>query len=170
MPVMSAPAPELRIRRAVAADVDDVRRIVERAYEQYVPRMGRKPAPMLDDYHDLIGRGVVDVAVGADDRVIGVVVLWPEVDHLYVDNIAVDPDVRGTGAGGALLAHADAVARAAGRSEIRLYTNAAMTENLDYYPRRGFIETHRAEDAGYHRVYFSRAVPASAPDPPGPTR
>ena len=40
--------------------------------------------------------------------------------------------------------------------EIRLYTNAKMTENIRYYPRRGFRETHRACDAGYQRVYFSR--------------
>lgn len=151
----------IRIRSAVAADVHDVRRIVERAYERYVPRMGRKPAPMLADYGELIGRGVVDVAVAADDQLIGVIVLWPETDHLYVDNIAVDPAVRGSGAGGALLAHADEAARAAGRSEIRLYTNEAMTENLDYYPRRGFTETHRAEADGYHRVYFSRPVPST---------
>lgn len=52
--------------------------------------------------------------------------------------------VQGSGAGGALLAYADEAARAAGRSEIRLYTNEAMTENLEYYPRRGFAETHRA--------------------------
>ncbi len=151
-----------RIRPAVPLDSDAVRRIVEAAYERYVARMGKRPAPMLDDYGELIGRGVVDVAV-AGDRVVGVIVLWPEADHLYVDNIAVDPAIQGSGAGGALLAHADEAARAAGRSEIRLYTNEAMTENLDYYPRRGFTETHRAEADGYHRVYFSRPVPPIAP-------
>ena len=99
----------LRIRPATANEAGDVRRIVEAAYGHYVPRMGKKPAPMLADYDELIGRGVVDVAVAAGDRVIGVIVLWPEPDHLYVDNIAVDPAIRGTGAGGALLAHADGV-------------------------------------------------------------
>ncbi len=152
-------APDLRIRPATAAEADEIRRIVEGAYGHYVAQLGRKPAPMLADYDELIGRGVVRVAVDADDGVIGVIVLWPEPDHLYVDNIAVDPDIRGTGAGSALLAYADEAARAAGRSEIRLYTNEAMTENLDYYPRRGYTETHRAEADGYRRVYFSRPVP-----------
>lgn len=155
---MTARDPHLLIRTAAPADVADVRRIVDAAYGHYVPRMGRKPAPMLADYDDLIARGVADVAV-VGDQVVGVIVLWSEADHLYVDNIAVDPGIKGTGAGGALLVHADEAARAAGRSEIRLYTNEAMTENLDYYPRRGFIETHRAEADGYRRVYFSRPVP-----------
>jgi hypothetical protein len=42
--------------------------------------------------------------------------------------------------------------------EIRLYTNEAMTENLDYYPRRGYRETHRATQDGYQRVFFSKAL------------
>jgi hypothetical protein len=40
----------------------------------------------------------------------------------------------------------------------RLYTNAAMTENLAYYPRRGYIETHRAAQDGFHRVFFRKPV------------
>ena len=44
--------------------------------------------------------------------------------------------------------------------EIRLYTNTMMVENIDYYPRKGFVETHRATDAGYERVYFSRHLNA----------
>lgn len=33
-----------------------------------------------------------------------------------------------------------------------------MTSNLDYYQRRGFVETHRATADGYHRVYFCKSV------------
>jgi hypothetical protein len=36
-----------------------------------------------------------------------------------------------------------------------------MTENLAYYPRHGYIETHRAEDGGYSRVYFSKHLAAA---------
>jgi hypothetical protein len=31
-----------------------------------------------------------------------------------------------------------------------------MTETLACYPRRGYIETHRAEHDGFSRVFFSR--------------
>jgi hypothetical protein len=43
--------------------------------------------------------------------------------------------------------------------EIRLYTNEAMTENLAYYPRRGYTETHRAAEDGFNRVFFRKPVP-----------
>lgn len=43
-------------------------------------------------------------------------------------------------------------------TEIRLYTNEAMTENLAYYPRHGYTETHRAEQDGFRRVYFRKRL------------
>ncbi len=33
-----------------------------------------------------------------------------------------------------------------------------MTENLRYYPRQGYIETHRATENGYRRVFFTKAI------------
>lgn len=41
----------------------------------------------------------------------------------------------------------------------RLYTNEAMTENLAFYQRQGYIETHRGVQDGYHRVFLVKAVP-----------
>ncbi len=43
-------------------------------------------------------------------------------------------------------------------NEVRLYTNEAMAENLTYYPRHGYRETHRATQDGYRRVFFTKAV------------
>lgn len=127
------------------------------AYSPYVERMANFPAPLLDDYEKLVDQGVVHVAV-VDDQVLGVIVMWEEADHFYVDNVAVVPAAQGLGVGAELLAEADRAARAAGRDEIRLYTNVAMTENSAYYVRRGFVETHRASDDGYDRVFFARSV------------
>jgi hypothetical protein len=44
-------------------------------------------------------------------------------------------------------------------SAIRLYTNAAMTENLSIYAHMGFVETHRAVEKGFNRVYLRWALP-----------
>jgi ribosomal protein S18 acetylase RimI-like enzyme len=57
-----------------------------------------------------------------------------------------------------LLAFAEEEARRCGLPEIRLYTNEAMTENIAYYPRRGYTETHRARDEGFSRVFFRKAL------------
>jgi hypothetical protein len=37
---------------------------------------------------------------------------------------------------------------------LRLYTNAAMTENLSMYAHLGFVETHRVTEDGFNRVYM----------------
>lgn len=151
--------PEVEIRVAVPDDEPPVCRCVADAYEHYVERIGKPPAPMLDDYSTLIAEGVVRVAT-IDGKLVGVIVMWAKAKHFYIDNIAVHPDAQGHGIGAALLALADHEALASGRSEIRLYTNEAMNENIDYYPRRGFVETHRTNDAGYQRVYFTRHLPS----------
>jgi hypothetical protein len=43
-------------------------------------------------------------------------------------------------------------------TEIRLYTNEAMTENRAYYPRHGYTETRRAEQGGFRRVFFRKRL------------
>lgn len=149
--------PVIHVRAAVRADADAVQACVEAAYKRYVARIGKRPAPMLDDYAKLIAGGVVSVAT-ISEQLAGLIVMWPESDHFYIDNVAVLPSAQGDGIGRRLLDHADTCARAAGHSEVRLYTNLTMVENISYYPRRGFVETHRAFDAGYERVYFSRPV------------
>ena len=154
---MSLAAPDVQVRIATADDEAEVRRCVMSAYQRYVADIGREPAPMLADYAALIDDGRVRVAV---DRaaLLGVIVMWAEPDHLYVDNVAVMPEAQGRGIGSLLLDVALDEARRTGRQEIRLYTNELMTANLTYYPRHGYRETHRAQAEGYRRVYFSRSV------------
>ena len=140
-------------------DVPALRAVAVAAYQGYVPRMGRPPAPMSADYAQAVRDGRVWVA--ADDGVlVGLAVLVPRDDHLLVENVAVSPPAQGRGVGGELLAFAEDHARRLGLSQVRLYTNEAMTENLVYYPRRGYVETHRAEQDGYRRVFFRKDVTA----------
>jgi GNAT superfamily N-acetyltransferase len=141
----------ISIRPAVADDVAELRAMACAAYEGYVARIGRRPAPMTADYAQAVREGQVWVA---EDNA----VLVPQQDHLLLDNIAVSPSAQGQGIGSRLLALAEDHARRHGLSEVRLYTNEAMTENLVYYPRRGYSETHRAEQSGFQRVFFRKDV------------
>ncbi len=151
---------EVEVRQATADDVSIVEGLVIAAYHPYTERMDRMPAPMLADYSKLVDDGLVWVATHAGS-ITGLIVMWLEQDHLYVDNVAVEPSSQGAGIGRALLAHATEYAQREAREEIRLYTNELMTENLAFYPRLGFTETHRATDSGYQRVYFSLPVEIS---------
>jgi ribosomal protein S18 acetylase RimI-like enzyme len=145
------------IRRAVPADLAAMARIVDAAYAHYVPRLGRKPAPMLDDHAARIRDGEAFV-FEADGAVGGVLVLIDAPDHLLLDNIAVDPARRGTGLGRALLQFAEVEARRRGYPEVRLYTNEKMTENIALYGRIGYRETGRGAQSGFNRVFFAKAV------------
>ena len=144
-------------RRATSDDLQAVACIVLAAYAHYVPRLGREPGPMLDDYGALIEHGRVHV-VERDGVAEGVVVLIPQDDAMLLDNVAVAPAAQGTGLGRALLAFAEREAVAAGYRSIRLYTNEAMTENIRLYARLGYRETHRVVEQGLRRVYMAKPL------------
>lgn len=141
------------IRPATDDDADAVTTIVKTAFEHYIPRMGVAPIPMVMDYRAAIAAGNVWVA---GDPVAGLVLLEDEPDSLLLDVLAVSPDAQGRGIGAALLAFTESEARARGFDRITLYTNAAMTENLAYYPRHGYVETGRETVQDRHRVFFRK--------------
>ena len=145
------------IRLASQHDRSAVENLVDAAYSHYVPRIGQKPGPMLDDYAALIRDGVVHVAE-SDGVIRGLVVLIPEPDVMLLDNIAVDPAVRGTGLGRRLMVFAEDSARSAGYRSIRLYTHELMSENIALYGRVGYRETHRGEDKGLRRVFMIKRL------------
>jgi len=150
-------ASESILRLAVAADQPRLRALVIAAYAPYVPRIGRKPGPMDDDYAALIAAGQVHLLDTAG-AIEGIIVLIPEADAMLLDNVAVAPDAQGRGLGRILISHAEQVARAAGYRALRLYTHERMTENIALYGRLGFVETHRAEEKGFRRVYMTKPL------------
>ncbi len=146
----------LTIRQAEPEDVPILRSIAADAYLPYLPRIGRAPAPVDADYAGAVARGEAFVAMEPGAGVLGLIILVSGPDHLLLENVAVRPSAEGRGIGARLLEFADARARDLRLPEIRLYTNEAMTENLAYYPRRGYTESHRADQDGFRRVFFTR--------------
>jgi ribosomal protein S18 acetylase RimI-like enzyme len=165
------------IRPAVSSDCDRLTDLATVAYERYLKRMDKKPAPMTEDYAKRVTEGCVfaleirsarpgveksdlepQVSSSASPTIAGFIVLLPEKDALLLDNVAVDPAVQGRGYGKMLMAFAEEHARKAGFRRIILYTNEVMTENLQLYPRLGYMETHRAREGGFNRVFFSKIL------------
>jgi ribosomal protein S18 acetylase RimI-like enzyme len=145
------------IRPATEADAPVLRSIAVAAYQRYVPRIGREPAPMTADYLAAARHGQAWIA-SKDGQAAGFIILIPQPGYLLLENVAVLPAAQGHGVGTRLLALAEEHARTLRLPEIRLYTNEAMTENLAYYPRHGYTETHRAQQDGFHRVYFRKRL------------
>ena len=157
----------VQIRLAVPEERTSVEELVAAAYGHYVPRIGRKPGPMLDDYGLLISQKRVFVLT-CDGRIEGLVVLIPEANAMLLDNVALRPTAQGRGYGRRLVAFAEQSARDAGFQTIRLYTHQLMTENLALYAHLGFIETHQAEEKGFNRVFMSKSLKPAAGDRPTP--
>ena len=79
------------IRAAVASDSDSMKACVEAAYSRYIERIGKPPAPMLDDYADIVAKHLAYVAEEGG-RIVGVLVLMELDDGILMDNVAVPPD------------------------------------------------------------------------------
>jgi len=145
------------LHRATLEDADAIAALVAEAYSPYIPRIGRKPGPMLDDYTQVVRDDEVYVARQAR-RIVGVLVLRHQGRELLLANVAVLPACKGQGIGRLLLQACEAQARAAGCEAIRLYTHAAMTENLALYHKLGYRQTHRAIQDGFPRVFMRKAL------------
>jgi GNAT superfamily N-acetyltransferase len=148
---------EPRIRAATAADVSVIGQIVEQAYRHYIPRIGKPPGPMRDDYAARVSEGAVWV-IEEGSMIAGIIVLLRRPDYLLLDNIAVSPARQGAGLGRRLLAFAEAEALRRGYNEIRLYTHRTMTENQRLYAALGYEETGRGTEAGYERVFMRKRL------------
>ncbi|MGW0160155.1 GNAT family N-acetyltransferase [Mycobacterium sp. NPDC003323] len=153
----------MTIRPATIEDATAIETIVTTAYAPYVARIGREPAPMTVDYRDLIHTADNTHVLVEGGAVVGVLVIVMAADHLLVENVAVDPRHHGKGYGRLLLNFAETSARRAGLTELRLCTNAAMTENLALYPRLGYAEVRRRTEHGFHRVFFRKDLIPPAP-------
>jgi GNAT superfamily N-acetyltransferase len=147
------------IRLARSEEADAIRALVRAAYALYVPRIGREPSPMNDDYPALIAAARVWV-IDHEGELAGVVVLEDTPDALQVENVAVRPQSQGRGLGRALLSFADDEARRRGYGAVILYTNVHMTENVARYPKLGYVEVGRGHEHGFDRVFFRKELGA----------
>ena len=109
------------IRRAGPGDVAALRAIAAAAYEKYITRIGRAPAPMTADYTRPVSDGQAWAAVH-DGQVVGFAILIAQPGYLLLENVAVLPAAQGRGVGARLLALAEEHARGLGLGEVRLYT------------------------------------------------
>lgn len=150
----AAPA---EIRQATAADLPAVQRVIAAAYDKYLSRMDRPPAPLLRDYRGAIDSGAVWVT---GTPIVGLISLAQEDDVLLIENVAVDPVQQGTGLGRRLMEFAEHRARQLGIRRLALYTNEVMRENQAIYAHLGYRITDRRTEAGYRRLYFAKTLPA----------
>ncbi len=147
------------IRDAGKRDVSAMIAIATAAYVVYVPRIGKEPAPMIADFASHVARGEAYVLEDKGE-VVAYLITFEKDGGQFIENVAVRPSRHGQGHGKRLLSFAEDQAHQHNLSRLFLYTNAMMTENLDFYLRLGYVETHRMEEDGFDRVYFEKDLRA----------
>jgi len=145
------------IRKAQLPDAAAMQSCVEAAYRHYIPRIGKPPGPMLDDYSEVVQQHQAFVAE-ARGQIIGVLVLIRKDNGIILDNVAVHPEHQGNGLGRRLVELAESEARDQGFAHLDLYTHERMTENIAMYKRLGYIEIERRFEKGYQRVYMRKSL------------
>jgi len=149
-----------KVRRAVSGDADSVRELTRAAYARWVAVIGREPRPMTADYNAAVRDHLVDL-LHDDGRLVGLIEMRSEADHLLIVNVAVVPTSQGQGFGRVLLAHAEKVAESLGYRETRLYTNGSFTDNLRLYGRVGYqVDREEVHPQLGMAVYMSKRLPA----------
>ena len=148
------------VRRAAAADAEACRAVVLAAYAVHLPRMTVRPQPMTLDYATVVADHETWL-VDDDGEVVALLVLTAYDDHLGLDNVAVAPSHQGRGLGRELMAYAEGRAQELGLPRIRLHTHATMVENQRLYERLGYVETHRAQDGPWSRVFYEKDLSRS---------
>jgi ribosomal protein S18 acetylase RimI-like enzyme len=149
-------AMEMRLGRP--EDAAAIRDLTREAYAKWVPLIGREPMPMVADYDEAVKHHRFDLLyVGG--VLAALIETVDEGEQLLIENVAVRPGYQGRGLGSRLMAHAEEIARSLGRPRLRLYTNRAMTENIELYRKLGYRVDGEAEAfPGMFRVYMSKAL------------
>ena len=144
---------------ATPADAALIRDIVRAAYKRWVAVIGREPMPMRVDYEKATADHHIELLIH-EGLVVGVIETRLHDDHLWVENIAISPVEQRKGYGKRLLARAEEQAKAAGKAEIRLLTNAAFDTNIALYQRTGYVITHTEPFMGGTTVYMTKVLPS----------
>jgi GNAT superfamily N-acetyltransferase len=154
---MSAPAPNIEIRPAVAGDAARIRALTRSAYAKWVALIGREPLPMQADYERAVAEHTIDLLI-VDGALAGLIETILRPDHLWIENVAVGPGQQGRGFGGLLLDHAERHAVQSGRPEIRLLTNQMFAANLELYAKRGYSVDRTEPFRGGTTVHMSKRI------------
>lgn len=146
----------MHLRMAGIDDIQSIRKIADKAYHPYVAMLGKKPAPMVANFKKHVREDWVIVA--ERESLLGYAILLLRGSSALLDNIAVDTGAQRQGVGKALIDHIEQHLIRLGHDHYELYTNAAMTENISWYERLGFVETRRIEENGFKRVYMQKRL------------
>ncbi|KGO51151.1 Acyl-CoA N-acyltransferase [Penicillium expansum] len=150
---------KLILHKATVKDIPIIKSMIDAAYSKYIYRIGKPPAPMTEDWDQMIRTHEV-LVLRDSERIVGSITFHKDkqTNSLKIDNVVVDPTSQGRGYGYYLIKFAEEEARKQGLGSVTLFTNVKMFENIGFYAKLGFAETDRRMEEGFERVYFYKMV------------
>ena len=141
-------------RKAKLEDHKIIITIALKAYEKYVERMDKEPAPMRPSIQK------EDVVFVCEDnkQVIAFAILVKINDQIILDSIAVDPSHQNKGIGNSFIKFIEQYLMEQKVNKYQLYTNEMMFENIDWYQKIGFKIFKKVTEKGYNRIYFEKKL------------
>ena len=141
-------------RKAKLEDHKIIMAIALKAYEKYVERMGKEPAPM----RPIIQKEDVVFVCEDNKQVIAFAILVKINDQIILDSIAVNPPHQKKGIGNNFIKFIEQYLMEQKVNKYQLYTNEKMFENIDWYQKIGFKIFKRETEKGYNRIYFEKQL------------
>ncbi len=147
-PAMNAPG--FCLRPLHPDDHERAAALIRSAFAALSAAVDPPPSALRETAAGVAAMGDGAVAVAADGRLAGVILRAERGGGLYFGRLAVAPSWRGRGIARALVAAAEAEARARGLPRVHLATRLALAGNRRLFVACGFIETRqRAAHCGY---------------------
>lgn len=140
-------------------------------FEAYITLSIRKEFDVLAEYY-LTGRGHGFWVADAEGQIIGTFGLeYAGQCSVELRRMYVEPDWRGRGVGGRLIATAENVCRSRGASKLVLSTSELQTDAIRFYLAHGFslvsecvahTASNRTVGAGIRRFGFAKSISSAA--------
>lgn len=137
---------DIKVRLAVEADLTRIAELTEIAYRPWTELLGYPPFPVTADHAPYQKAGLTWVAVDMAGHIPALIEMELEPGTWGIFNVAVDPKAQGQGLGHMMLDFVEREGIARGFGAISLYTNQKMTQNMDFYSRRGYAVTAEREN------------------------
>ncbi|UUX51822.1 GNAT family N-acetyltransferase [Nisaea acidiphila] len=142
---------EIRAYDPARDDLTEIVALVHRAFGEYRGKLMPESGALSETVESLGKRLEKNRLFLAeqDGKLCGAVFAARKRDAIYLDRLAVDSTARGRGIARSLINAVEEHARESGTSRVTLGVRLALTGNIAYFQRQGFVETGRQAHAGF---------------------
>ncbi len=149
-----------QIRKAIEADVPQIRKVTQEAFALYIQSAHLKTIPALteteeDIRRDLENKVVLVAYIG--DKIVGSLRLELRDGHTaYLSRFGVDPACQNLGIGKSLMNIVDNLMREYHIKQVQLHTASQIGTLIRFYYGRGFYVDSTSKDRGYIRALLCK--------------